>query len=925
MTPPPDLPYAPKRTRPLSLWNPLDYLTLLYWVFYFPQAIRWYVESFGSTDWRENGWRAVQSDPVQRRLAVQGGVIASLFPFLATAGLQALGLEFHWVGESFSGSRDLVFSVLGGAVLGLIVGLVIGWVLGVAFGVVVASLTATAAGIGFGFLGGFLVGGGSGSETTMVVGSKQFWSGVVGVVVLFSWLFAFILAALSSGFSVRGGLRGGWVSFALLGNIVGVFILLTALSVGLVGFVLDVSPTLTTFYFVFNLLFCLLYVMLITRADGAFIASFATLMPILLSRSFFPRTSLIPLYSISRHLNRQFEADWLQGVLHADGLIRYSLQIFPVAEAIHNAVHRHSEQTLLVSLVQWVSLPLYDWDIVRYQSASLSAHLQEAFWDGLLFLVPARFRPKFNTALRFDTPPRAACAAFWLLHEKRPAEAADAFAHVRSLKHGEELYANARAMGDGVEAKTLEAVAKWQAPPEPPDEVLRPTVRAALLTFGRVAEDAGRVLSSGSTHQRNVALSRATGALTDMLGRLEEYPTPERDNLETIAQQWREILLSHATEVGTLEVREAVTSPYIVGAIVPAARLVGRADIFEQLQAAWAKPGPRESLVIYGHRRMGKSSIARALLHFCHFGEETGLAVLNLQAVDWSGGMAYLAHAIAFELWRALPTSLLMPAPDDFAAHPVPALRGWLADLHATHPARRYLLILDEYELLEEKLSPAAARAFSTLLRGLTQQEPWLAVALVGLHTLQERSADIFHELFAWRTIPVGFMDAGAVEDALQVEEDDFLLEYDGDALARAHHLTGGQPFLVQLLGDSLVQRFNRHLRHDLTPPSPRFTTADVDDVTSAESFFEQGDAYFRGIWAQAGQGAAGQHALLRALAPHPDGLSEAAWRAAATLDAASFAQAKESLARHDVIICTGGSCRYTVELLRRWVANGAV
>ena len=45
------LPYAPRRKRPLSLWNPFDYLVLLYWVFYFPQALRWYVETFGIVPW----------------------------------------------------------------------------------------------------------------------------------------------------------------------------------------------------------------------------------------------------------------------------------------------------------------------------------------------------------------------------------------------------------------------------------------------------------------------------------------------------------------------------------------------------------------------------------------------------------------------------------------------------------------------------------------------------------------------------------------------------------------------------------------------------------------------------------------------------------------------------------------------------------
>ena len=39
----PRMDLAPKLQRPLQPWNPLDYLRLLYWVFFFPQALRWYV------------------------------------------------------------------------------------------------------------------------------------------------------------------------------------------------------------------------------------------------------------------------------------------------------------------------------------------------------------------------------------------------------------------------------------------------------------------------------------------------------------------------------------------------------------------------------------------------------------------------------------------------------------------------------------------------------------------------------------------------------------------------------------------------------------------------------------------------------------------------------------------------------------------
>jgi hypothetical protein len=89
----PPLPYAPRRNRPLSLWNPLDYLVLLYWVFYFPQALRWYVETFGTSPAETNIWQAIREDAVQHRLAIQGLVLALAIPFSIFAFVLRCGVE----------------------------------------------------------------------------------------------------------------------------------------------------------------------------------------------------------------------------------------------------------------------------------------------------------------------------------------------------------------------------------------------------------------------------------------------------------------------------------------------------------------------------------------------------------------------------------------------------------------------------------------------------------------------------------------------------------------------------------------------------------------------------------------------------------------------------------------------------------------
>jgi hypothetical protein len=86
-TPVPRIDLAPKLKRTLSLWNPFDYLLLLWWVFYFPQAIRWYVETKGGAG------GALRKNPVLLRLWVQGIVLAVITPIFFCTLLERLGVS----------------------------------------------------------------------------------------------------------------------------------------------------------------------------------------------------------------------------------------------------------------------------------------------------------------------------------------------------------------------------------------------------------------------------------------------------------------------------------------------------------------------------------------------------------------------------------------------------------------------------------------------------------------------------------------------------------------------------------------------------------------------------------------------------------------------------------------------------------------
>jgi hypothetical protein len=122
------------------------------------------------------------------------------------------------------------------------------------------------------------------------------------------------------------------------------------------------------------------------------------------------------------------------------------------------------------------------------------------------------------------------------------------------------------------------------------------------------------------------------------------------------------------------------------------------------------------------------------------------------------------------------------------------------------------------------------------------------------------------------------------------------------------------------------VTRFNQQTYEAGREQEQRFHLSDVEAVINAPEFDRDGHAYFIGVWWQAEQSAPeGQTAVLRALEPHPQGLTLAKLAAAATLEPEQARAALKTLGLHDVMRQRDDRYGYTVELMRRWVARRQV
>jgi hypothetical protein len=118
------------------------------------------------------------------------------------------------------------------------------------------------------------------------------------------------------------------------------------------------------------------------------------------------------------------------------------------------------------------------------------------------------------------------------------------------------------------------------------------------------------------------------------------------------------------------------------------------------------------------------------------------------------------------------------------------------------------------------------------------------------------------------------------------------------------------------------VTRFNRQTFEQGVERERRFSLSDVEAVISAPEFFRDGNAYFTGVWVQADKSEPlGQTIVLRALAQSEMGMTIEEITQA-NLAPENVQHTLEALARHDVVMQENDRWKFTVELMRRWVAQ---
>jgi hypothetical protein len=768
---------------------------------------------------------------------------------------------------------------------GLVLGIIIGSVLSVAYGGIGGVTSGAVLGIAVGTTAGILVGA------------------VLGVSVLASYGVAGGLA-FGQTFGTAIGVLSGVVVGAIVGMLLGVFFGVV------VGIAVGVGAA--------RVLDWLIAWALIHSARSIMCGS---------------RVTPLPLPGLRQRLASWLSQDWPCGVDNANQLLAYTLQFIPVVGAVNDVLGKLPPHLLAPAVVRLVEKP-FDWDLLRFSSAKLSNRLWQATVDGF-FLLPSplkqRWRSCFSIELRLDTPARAICAGFWLWHTQEAVRAVEAFAVVADLPGGKELYGIAQAIALGQNVLDLPDLAEWEDLATWLDACLaaplRPGTVAALRTLQAVAADARVAQHALAPLNRSTALNRAIAALTGLINTENTTcPEPEWPLIRGVAEKWHGIVSRAGGVIGDEVLRRPAPNPYegYSGLPVTGHTFIGRRDILMQIETHWTGGDRLPPLILYGHRRMGKSSILRNLGHA--MGTDTVLAYLDLQDAGWVDHTGQLlldfAQAIHSQAAMAGLDAGAEPTEGDYTDLGTArrGLNALFARLDPQMAGRRLILAVDEFEILQQRIEDGRVDpGVLHYLRAKVSDYRWLGLVFAGLHMLDEMGRDYRSAFYgAAEHIRVGYLSHDEAVQLITRPHPDFSLEYAADLREKLYSLTHGQPYLLQRLCWELINRWNERFLRD-GAATPRVIVLDELDSVLTRDFFAAAGYYFDGVWSNITED---ERRLMRVIA----GREEGAW----TLDelitvtgeseVAIIEEALKLLRRHDAVLIEAGCVRFASELMRQWV-----
>lgn len=359
-----------------------------------------------------------------------------------------------------------------------------------------------------------------------------------------------------------------------------------------------------------------------------------------------------------------------------------------------------------------------------------------------------------------------------------------------------------------------------------------------LRTLGGVSKDVDAALHQEGSYNQRLTLSRVEDRLNDLQREFNRSSELYAKRFEPVLANWYAIVNNYQNSLRReTDSRQEIDSPYIIG--VPLADeqalFVGRTDISARIEQL-IQTRQSLSLLLYGQRRMGKTSLLNNLGHLLPSISIPLFVDLQgpvSQAADHTGLLHNMARSMIASAHKKRGIKLPDLPREALEKDPFSYFDSWLDTVEITlrkHDSRATaLLALDEFEALEYALNKQRFddQAVMGMLRNLIQHRPrTFKVLISGSHTLQElqRWSNYFVGV---QVVKVGCLAEPDARKLIERPVYDFALQYDPQASQHVLDLTQGHPYLLQLLCSEIVMYKNEQ-------PVATRRWAGVDDVEAA-------------------------------------------------------------------------------------------
>lgn len=444
------------------------------------------------------------------------------------------------------------------------------------------------------------------------------------------------------------------------------------------------------------------------------------------------------------------------------------------------------------------------------------------------------------------------------------------------------------------------------ADPEYP-EYLPAGINDAVRHIGRVSDLASDYLTRVTPVGQMSVLGELRRVVESFRNAMVLVKPPVGPAFQSAALRWLEIVKAEEAECGKLIAVEPIPNPFVVGnpLMVRDKNLFkGRKDIIVAIEENIINPAQRPALLLYGRRRIGKTS---TLLNLPRLLSSQFVPVfIDCQDAKWREGDATFCYHLAASIHDALNQRSLVetrrrPQLEQFERYAFTRLGEYLDQVEETSRAaqKQILLTFDEYEKLEEGISSSKVTTeVLNQLRTIVQHRERIVVLFSGSHRFEEMKTINWSDyLINVKTLELSFL---APEDARElITEPVPLLQYEPGVTEQIIELTHCQPYLLQAVASDLVNYLNSERR--------MLATA-ADLAVAVEKVLVTVQSYFFYTWT--GDCSEAEREVLRMIA---------------TGDAngptlAEHQASLQSLCHKEILERVESGYRFSIELFRRWV-----